>query len=477
MSEFIKSQNVGFCIVFLMASFGTHFIDASRDLALHKNSKQSSTHKRYEAGRAVDGVLGIDVTDGHCSHTGLYHRQAWWEVDLGHIYRIQTINITYRRSRTDHLKDYSLYVANNRSMTMPDGFINEQLGYLCYHDADSTIPTYNQSRPCHVDGRYVVFYNNRKNEDAFVELCGIQVYGCPTGKFGFMCSDTCHCQSSGCNPDTGECDVDGCQTGWMGLSCSLRCHCNSGGACNIDTGACSGGCQSGWSGRSCAVWQYTFRMSGFYLYISNSSYNNSQALSRDYLCYHDHGPGLPSYIQSLWCSVSGRYVIFYNKRPADYEPLNVKYYSERNATIELCEVQVIGVCDPGKFGKDCSQTCHCVTSDCNKLTGSCLILGCSAGWAGKACDQVCSHGHFGPDCRRMCHCNIGECNRIDGTCNISGCVSGWSGVACDTDCDLDRFGENCIHKCHCKEEGCDNANGKCKVTGCMDGWKGTSCDQ
>ncbi|XP_060064890.1 multiple epidermal growth factor-like domains protein 10 [Ylistrum balloti] len=515
-----------------------------RDLALHQNATQSSTYNDgpvyYTAERAVDGVLGVDVSDGHCSHTGSGHQQAWWKVDLGQIYRIQTINITYRRGQTHTLKGYSLYVTNNTAMTLHGGSINEQLGYLCYHDADSRIPTYNQSRECHVDGRYVVFYNNRTNEDAYIELCGVQVYGCSAGRYGFKCRDTCHCQTGGCNPDTGQCDVTGCQTGWMGLSCSLRCYCNSGGACDIDTGVCSGGgCQSGWPGRSCVLgphdrdlarnkdtyqsstfgsyssdkavdgiitadvahqgscshtkaagqneawWKvdlggekrigtiniiyrqkYTFRMSGFYLYISNSSYTSSQSLSRDFLCYHDHGPGLPSYIQSLSCPVSGRFVIFYNKRPADYEPFNRMYYSETNAVIELCEVQVLGACERGKFGQDCSQSCHCASSDCNQMTGTCLVPGCSAGWMGNSCDQECGSNSFGRDCNQTCHCAYSDCDRRSGTCTIHGCTEGWMGSKCNQDYVNQTFGRDCNQTCLCFNSDCDRKSGSCYITGC-----------
>ncbi|XP_060081732.1 multiple epidermal growth factor-like domains protein 10, partial [Ylistrum balloti] len=548
--ELVNIDTSGYLIFFLLCS-GPYIVGASKDLALKQTATQSSTYiAEYSADRAVDGVLGVDVSDGHCSHTGSGHQQAWWKVDLGQIYRIQTINITYRRSQTARLKGYSLYVTNNTAMTQSDGSINEQLGYLCYHDADSRTPTYNQSRQCHVDGRYVVFYNHRTYGDAYIELCGVQVYGCPTGRFGFNCSDTCHCQTGGCNPDTGQCNVTGCQAGWMGLSCSLRCHCNLGRACDIDTGACSGGCQSGWSGRSCMVgphkWNlaynkytrqsttngvyrsdiavdgvitadagrhgscshtcpeghdeawwyvdlggekrigiiniiyrqnYPFRMSGFYLYISNSSYTNSQALSRDVLCYHDHGPGLPSYIQSLSCPVSGRYVIFYNKRPADYEPFNRTFYSESNAVIELCEVQVLGACERGKFGQDCSQSCHCASSDCNQMTGTCLVPRCSAGWMGNSCDQACERGKFGQDCSKSCHCASPDCHQMTGTCLVPGCSAGWMGNSCDQACERGKFGQDCSKSCHCASPDCHQMTGTCLVPGCSAGWMGNSCDQ
>ncbi|XP_021356822.1 multiple epidermal growth factor-like domains protein 11 isoform X2 [Mizuhopecten yessoensis] len=565
--ELVKLEIIGYFMTLLVLCFGPCFVKSSRDLALNKTATQSSTYsdsQSYDAGRAVDGVLARDVTDGHCSHTDSGHRQAWWKVDLGQFYRIQVVNITYRYSQTDRLKSYSIYVTNNTDMTQAIGSISEQSGHLCYHDTESGTPTYNQSRECHVTGRYVVFYNTRQHGEAYVELCGVQVYGCRAGRFGFNCRDTCHCATGGCNPDTGQCDVPGCQTGWMGLSCSLRCHCISGGACNPNTGACPGRCQSGWSGRSCFVgprdlahnkrtrqsstynrdegrfgsgkavdgvitadvspngscshtdqtriypeawWQvdlgeieriqtiniiyrqlYPFRMSGFYLYVSNSSYTNSQSLSRDYLCYHDHGPGLPSYIQSLPCSVHGRYVTFYNKRPADYEPRNVTYYSETTAIITLCEVQVLGGCsaglkgdscnedcEHGLFGQGCSQTCHCATADCNKRTGTCGPQGCSAGWKGLTCSQACDTGTFGQNCHQQCHCSKQDCDKKLGRCTGE-CLAGWQGDSCNQACDHGTFGQNCTQQCHCSKQDCDKQTGGC-TGGCLAGWQGDSCNQ
>ncbi|XP_021359787.1 fucolectin-5-like [Mizuhopecten yessoensis] len=98
------------CVVLL--AFLAGVINASKDLALHKKATQSSTHVRYDAGRAVDGIPGHDEVAGHCSHTDLGHSEAWWMVDLGRTYRIQTINITYRYGYALRLSGYYLYVSN-----------------------------------------------------------------------------------------------------------------------------------------------------------------------------------------------------------------------------------------------------------------------------------------------------------------------------------------------------------------------------
>ncbi|XP_069109270.1 multiple epidermal growth factor-like domains protein 10, partial [Argopecten irradians] len=581
------------------------------NLALNKAASQSSTYEDSNASWAVDGILDNNLVSGNCSHTDVNQTKAWWKVDLGQVFRIQMINISYRHHGEDILKGYSLYVTNNTSMTRPDGSINEHHGHLCYHANGARSPMLSQTtHSVMLHGQCIVFHNNRSNgEDVFLELCEVQVYGCPVGQFGYNCGGTCHCRTGGCDPDTGQCDVKGCETGWMGLSCSLRCHCDGGMACDIDTGACPGRrCQPGWSGYSCFVgprdlahgktasqsstngqfvatmavdgvitkdvgsdgscshtdpegshpeawWEvdlgsvqqirtinivyrelYIYRMSGFYLYVSNSSValNIHQVLRTSHLCYHDRGPGLPSYIQSLSCPVSGQYVIFYNKRPADYEPRNVTYYSETNAVIELCEVQVLGGiyalfpkqwCANHTFGRDCTQTCHCVNSDCNIGSGVCNVLGstktidrtvtcfkiqpvptrhsdetvirpvivltltvtgglgvckvpgCTEGWKGHTCSQACNYHTFGRDCTQTCHCASSDCDRMTGVCKVPGCTEGWTGDTCSRACINHTFGRDCTHVCQCANSDCDRKTGVCKVPGCTEGWRGQTCSQ
>ncbi|XP_021367656.1 multiple epidermal growth factor-like domains protein 10, partial [Mizuhopecten yessoensis] len=109
--------------------------------------------------------------------------------------------------------------------------------HLCFHDdtKDPELPSFNQSRCCPVDGRYVIFYNMcpadngpksyryYSTTNAVLELCEVQVFGCPVNRFGSTCSGICHCGVGGCDPDTGLCDVTGCQSGWMGPHCSEEC--------------------------------------------------------------------------------------------------------------------------------------------------------------------------------------------------------------------------------------------------------------
>ena len=77
------------------------------------------------------------------------------------------------------------------------------------------------------------------------------------------------------------------------------------------------------------------RFAGFSLYISNTGDRESSSL-----CYKD-GQTLPPLNFTTSCTLSGRYVLFYNERldgvtyPAEYE-VDIPVYTE------LCEVIVYG---------------------------------------------------------------------------------------------------------------------------------------
>ena len=77
------------------------------------------------------------------------------------------------------------------------------------------------------------------------------------------------------------------------------------------------------------------RFAGFSLYISNTGDRNSSSL-----CYKD-GPALPPLNFTITCTLSGRYVIFYNER-LDGVTYPLGYEVVGNVLTELCEVTVNG---------------------------------------------------------------------------------------------------------------------------------------
>lgn len=46
------------------------------------------------------------------------------------------------------------------------------------------------------------------------------------------------------------------------------------------------------------------------------------------------------------------------------------------------------VCETGKFGENCENSCHCKTSGCGIEDGHCYDPGCEDGWSGDRCDSM-----------------------------------------------------------------------------------------
>nr|XP_022305543.1 protein draper-like isoform X2 [Crassostrea virginica] len=201
------------------------------------------------------------------------------------------------------------------------------------------------------------------------------------------------------------------------------------------------------------------RFAGFSLYISNTGDRDSSSL-----CYKD-GPALPPLNFTTTCTLSGRYVIFYNERldgvtyPAGYEVI---------AYTELCEVTVNGCSKHGVYGRNCNIPCpnNCRYRTCHIQNGTCF--GCEAGYKGTICATECSDEWYGFDCKNQCsgHCrdNV-PCNKVTGQCD-GGCAHGW-------------YGQHCEQRCvgHCMNNAsCTQANGTCDG-GCATGWIGSFCEK
>ncbi|XP_021357543.1 cell death abnormality protein 1-like [Mizuhopecten yessoensis] len=423
------------------------------NIALGKPTSQSTEYGGWIADKAVDGIIGKDVRPhggGSCSATNpTGSRDAWWRVDLQQMSRIKTINITYRQLYPFRLSGFYLYVSNTTDV---DNL--QYTGHLCYHDdtKDPDLPLFNQSRSCPVDGKYVIFYNRRPADngpkshlyysttDAVVELCEVQVFGCPLNRFGINCVSTCHCGIGGCNPDTGLCDVTGCHSGWIGPTCSEECrsdtfgmncnqtrHCSTTG-CDSSNGSCIvPGCETGWQGNVCNEECGAYRFGENCLQTCHCALPGCDRFSGS--CTH---PGCEFGWTGLACN---------------------------------------NACPTGHFGRDCKETCHCAIPGCNRFSGICILAGCDAGWEGPACDKSCGIGKYGMDCKYTCNCASPGCDVITGTCTVPGCEVAWEGSTCDIACSISSFGSNCT------EPGCDKFTGSCNVSGCNVRWTGSSCDQ
>ncbi|XP_078325996.1 uncharacterized protein LOC144622861 isoform X2 [Crassostrea virginica] len=100
--------------------------------------------------------------------------------------------------------------------------------------------------------------------------------------------------------------------------------------------------------------------------------------------------------------------------------------------VDQTTVSVLGTCDPGFIGQNCSIVCrypsygqgcqnHC---DCDKMycdfkTG-CKV--CPLGYTGNRCEIPCRYPSFGKDCQSDCNCTEKLCNHIRG-CHENVCAS------------------------------------------------------
>ncbi|XP_021363006.1 protein draper-like, partial [Mizuhopecten yessoensis] len=113
---------------------------------------------------------------------------------------------------------------------------------------------------CTGNTRYLTIYVDRQKKpyswyttQAILELCEVQIYGCPVGKYGNSnCGTNCDttCFNSLCHPNSGQCTY--CASGFYksGLVCTA-CPTNClNGVCNVESGVCSV-CVDGYHGSQC----------------------------------------------------------------------------------------------------------------------------------------------------------------------------------------------------------------------------------
>nr|XP_022305736.1 uncharacterized protein LOC111112506 isoform X2 [Crassostrea virginica] len=254
-------------------------VQAYENLALHQPAWQSSTLRSYTgADGAVDGLYtNLSLWGRQCAVSDWDQTTAEWRVDLGGVRSIHHIVIQYATGNvlwdennvyTGRFLGFSMYVSNTT---------NKEDGVLCFRDTNytrATIPNpVNITCPYH--GRYVFYYNNRTHPpfpegysvDAYIRLCEVEVYGCPSpGYYGENCSLECpqNCQDGYCDSVKGTC-LD-CKPGYKGSRCNHECSdgqygnncvencsmtCGDSDKCDKITGHCVGGCRAGWTGDVC----------------------------------------------------------------------------------------------------------------------------------------------------------------------------------------------------------------------------------
>ncbi|OWF43872.1 Receptor-type tyrosine-protein phosphatase T [Mizuhopecten yessoensis] len=410
------------------------------NISIRKSVATSSNQDaaKWPARAAVDGDIRQEIT--YCAHT-LAENQltAWWRVDMGQRMTINNIKIYYRANFKNRFAGYQIFVSNTTDLNN---------GQLCYEDASSTIEEVStvKSHQCQYVAQYVTIYNYRNTPTrhgfywqwAVLELCEVQVLGCPVGMYGEGdCNQKCpeDCYGGNCNAINASCFY--CYPGKHGDRCKQDCVANcKDNICEKDSGICTDCiprkygdfCNEDCSGNcnDSRCYQHTGHCKGCVfgrygdvceLFCSNNC--------RDKTCLQDSG-------NCIEC-VRGKKGI----HCAEDCPRNCVTCTQVDGKCTEC-VQ-------GKYGTNCEKDCNdkCKDNLCTKDDGNCL---------------ECQHGYHGMDCTLECEPTCKICQREDGDC---------------TECLDGLYGGNCSLACvNC--ERCSRETGNCLTT-CMPGYEGEFC--
>ncbi|XP_069126187.1 scavenger receptor class F member 2-like isoform X2 [Argopecten irradians] len=330
-------------------------------------TNQSSTYTiitGWVSSKAVDGCTSQMIATSCCTHTDVGHKEVWWQVDLRQQSVIERVKILYRHEdlTLTRLGGFEIYLSDTSDW---------RSGVRCYQDntASLALMTATQDVPCVGIGRYVTIYSNRTVkartwywDDAFLELCEVYVFGCPSGKFGNgHCNDDClNCNT--CLPTSGECY---CNDGYYGptcLPCSTGCLTNT---CDTISGNCN----------HCDV--------GFY---SDHCDQNCPSNCKNNVCNKVNG-------QCAECDVG-----FFGNHCDQTCPGNCE-----NRTCNKDSGVCID-CNDGYYGPTCTPCpTGCSANTCDITSGNCLH--CDSGFFGNRCDKPCPE-----NCKNnMCHKDNGLC--------------------------------------------------------------------
>nr|AJA37865.1 fucolectin-related molecule [Littorina littorea] len=232
-----------------------------RNVALGKVANLSSASPSQTPDpsfKVVDGNRSNqgDAANDTCVYTPSGLLRVEWTVDLEEDYSISSILLVFRDTDFSRIRGFSVSV-----------FTDGGTWIQCYQQQGSTSQL--QFRvDCALTGRQVRVANSRNDpvpsgfsQNAFLDLCEVEVYECANGTFGENCSRQCHCMSGHCNVTSGRClDTGQCRDGWTSASCDQVCisgtygpecnltcgHCHSNQKCHPVTGACPSQCAAGY---------------------------------------------------------------------------------------------------------------------------------------------------------------------------------------------------------------------------------------
>lgn len=132
-------------------------------------------------------------------------------------------------------------------------------------------------------------------------------------------------------------------------------------------------------------------MAGFSLYVSNTT-----SKKQGHLCYKDQSSGHPSVNQKINCLIYGRYVIYYNERGRNNNPI----YMSKRAYNELCEVEVYGKYTHNALLYFVLSLKLLFVLSCCFFVDNLILIGCRGSFdAYTGYCLICNAGYLGQNCQ------------------------------------------------------------------------------
>ncbi|XP_052059403.1 receptor-type tyrosine-protein phosphatase mu-like isoform X2 [Mytilus californianus] len=356
------------------------------------NLAYNQTAKIIPVGQTNASLL-VDGLVSTCNDFSSTATSSYLQVEFGSLSVITTVHIVFGGDQTTPDDGHAVY-CSNATDTWKDGTLLYSGPRL---DTDITI-----FAVC----KYLIYVPPMLSGDSMLELCEIEIGGCPYRRYGVNCEHLCseHCLGQGqCDLVSGSC-LSGCSDGWVGEKCDKECSPGLFGSqclrncsknclawpCNHVTGECDGGCKRGWERLNCTD-ECSRRTFGW---------NCSEKCDGCIEDSCDHMFGVCKNISG--CKPGYEYGRYCNKTCADWY-----------------------------FGTNCTNYCNCRENPCDRYSGQCSTEGCKRGWYGVSCDQECMYGYFGFNCEGFCaNCLNESCSVLDGNCT-DGCSTRYSGDLCD----------------------------------------------